>query len=388
MPANSTLRVLPYKAASLSARTIARALSVRRINVNNTAVRGIQGRILNWGNSDTGEGFSAAIHLPNVPEENYINPPALVRAATCKLRCFETLALAGVRVPYFTTSIETAREWLNEQAHPVVCRTLLRANSGRGIVLAESEDELVRSPLYTMYVPKQTEYRVHVCRGRVFDIQRKARKHDVPDDQVNWRIRNTANGFIFARGSVSPETVPDDVLHQARRAVLALDLDFGAVDIIWNNHRNHAYVLEVNTAPGLEGTTLENYVRMIRGLLDGTPPEDIGTPGQPSTFPEQGTPPAQNLSQETRDSEESEESQESEELSEEPVVQPTQDIGLQGTAQQGLPRELYCIMFANVVLHDKGLYRTLEEAQQVIDTDFVLSNTASASVQSIQVHGG
>jgi len=45
----------------------------------------------------------------------------------------------------------------------------------------------------------------------------------------------------------------------ALAAVSALGLDFGAVDIIYNEHENQYYVLEVNTAPGLEGTTVEKY---------------------------------------------------------------------------------------------------------------------------------
>ena len=38
-----------------------------------------------------------------------------------------------------------------------------------------------------------------------------------------------------------------------------LGLDFGAVDVIWNEHESKAYVLEINTAPGLEGSTVEDY---------------------------------------------------------------------------------------------------------------------------------
>ena len=38
-----------------------------------------------------------------------------------------------------------------------------------------------------------------------------------------------------------------------------IGLDFGAVDIIYNNRDDVCYLLEVNTAPGLQGTTLEKY---------------------------------------------------------------------------------------------------------------------------------
>ena len=47
-------------------------------------------------------------------------------------------------------------------------------------------------------------------------------------------------------------------------AINACQLDFGAIDMayVYNEHsgEHEAYVIEVNSAPGLEGTTLHNYV--------------------------------------------------------------------------------------------------------------------------------
>jgi len=57
------------------------------------------------------------------------------------------------------------------------------------------------------------------------------------------------------------------VVEQASLAIAALGLDFGAVDIIWNNHYQLATVLEVNTAPGLEGQTITDYANYFRGLI-------------------------------------------------------------------------------------------------------------------------
>ena len=45
--------------------------------------------------------------------------------------------------------------------------------------------------------------------------------------------------------------------------MLAVGLKIGAVDIIWNELENKCYVLEINTAPGLEGTTLVKYTEAI-----------------------------------------------------------------------------------------------------------------------------
>jgi D-alanine-D-alanine ligase-like ATP-grasp enzyme len=69
---------------------------------------------------------------------------------------------------------------------------------------------------------------------------------------------------VFCRDGV---VVSDDLKSIAIQAINALSLDFGAVDIIYNQHENKYYVLEINTAPALAGTTLDSYVSAITKLL-------------------------------------------------------------------------------------------------------------------------
>jgi D-alanine-D-alanine ligase-like ATP-grasp enzyme len=90
-------------------------------------------------------------------------------------------------------------------------------------------------------------------------VQQKKRRHD--HDNPNWQVRNHANGFIYARSDVNP---PAAVLDAAKKALAATGLDFGAVDVIWNQHAGRAFVLEINTAPGLEGTTVEEYKEFFK----------------------------------------------------------------------------------------------------------------------------
>ena len=120
---------------------------------------------------------------------------------------------------------------------------------------------LVAAPLYTQYVKSASEWRVHVMEGDAFDVQRKVRDKRFPADEVDWRIRNHDRGFIFQRHDLDP---PAGLGAIAVSATKALSLFFGAVDIIYNAHYEQLYVLEVNCAPGLEGTTLSNYVRKFR----------------------------------------------------------------------------------------------------------------------------
>jgi D-alanine-D-alanine ligase-like ATP-grasp enzyme len=48
---------------------------------------------------------------------------------------------------------------------------------------------------------------------------------------------------------------------------MALGLDFGAADVLFNARRNQAYVLEVNTAPGLEGQTVNDYAEAFKEMI-------------------------------------------------------------------------------------------------------------------------
>jgi len=60
---------------------------------------------------------------------------------------------------------------------------------------------------------------------------------------------------------------PEDIFLQSTLAVNCLGLDFGAVDIIYNQKKDVSFVLEVNTAPGLEGSTLNEYVKEFNNAL-------------------------------------------------------------------------------------------------------------------------
>ena len=81
---------------------------------------------------------------------------------------------------------------------------------------------------------KQHEYRIHVGKlpngeTSIISIQRKARREGF--ENPNWQVRNHNNGFVFVRGGVNP---PQQVLDASTLALTATGLDFGAVDVIWN----------------------------------------------------------------------------------------------------------------------------------------------------------
>lgn len=199
---------------------------------------------MNWGN---GSGTLRAD----------LNGYERVSAAGNKLSTFRALeGKDGIRIPEFTTDRSVATGWAGDGIS-VVCRTKLHGHSGDGIVLADSAEAVVAAPLYTKYVKKQDEYRVHVAFGEVIDVQAKRKRRDVPADfATNYKVRNHHTGWVYCRENIQE---PGELRGMAVATVSALGLDFGAVDIIYNAKRNECSVLEVNTAPGLTGTTVTKY---------------------------------------------------------------------------------------------------------------------------------
>ena len=196
--------------------------------------------VINWGNSYA---------HPKVPNGVlYYNAPTSISGASNKLAALTAMAHAGVPVPEFTTDRNVALGWLPDAY--VVCRKLLRASCGRGIVLAKSPEEVVQAPLYVKYRRKTHEYRVHVVKGTITHIHEKRLKSAERrnDNAVNKYIRNIGNDWVFC----SPrDPIPDMVRTSSLQACTALNLDFGAVDVIYNAKFDKCYVLEVNTAPGM-----------------------------------------------------------------------------------------------------------------------------------------
>ena len=250
-------KVYPYKAASSSAKALAQELGAKRIKLVNSRYRPkIEHTIINWGNSHRAPwGFRGT---------NLLNPPDNVSIASNKLSTFKRLKETGISIPEFTENTELAQTWVDE-GHKVYGRLILTGNSGLGIILFDQETITTNNicPLYTKATKCKHEFRVHVMNGVMIDfIQKKKRNMTSEQEQYfNPYIKSHSYGWIFARDGV---VLPEVVQQAALGAIEALGLDFGAVDVGYKVNENKAFVYEVNTAPGLEATTLQRYVKSFK----------------------------------------------------------------------------------------------------------------------------
>ena len=242
-----SLKMFPYKIGSVSAKRLARALGILRVQSSYNAKR--SDVIINWGSS-------MPPHFRWMEQD--LNKPHAIGLASNKLNTFLEFRNTGfIHVPDWTTNPQEAQHLLN-LGTKVYCRKLLSSHSGNGIVVCNDGDKLAIAPLYTFHTKHKDEYRVHIFKGKVLDVQKKKRKLGFNGSSSG--IRNHSSGWIYARSDVA---IPDMLCPIAIQAVNLLGLDFGAVDIGHKVNDNKFFVFEVNTAPGLEGSTLDKYTKAI-----------------------------------------------------------------------------------------------------------------------------
>lgn len=283
-----TKRILiyPYSNQSKSAKLLKEALGAQFIKkIGSQYEPRDTDLVINWGSTDAKSFYPA----------RKLNSSFAVRACVSKMYTFISLTALGVSTLDWTTSKVEAKKWFN-QGHTVVVRGTDIGSGGAGIEIYTPSKSASEAPqangnvssqggawdwfkatvasntadleafylpdalLYTKYIEKEAEFRVHAAGDKAIHVQMKLRKHGVEPKEV-W---NHDNGYVFTSqlsGRVD-DSVLSAVQQEGIKAVDAVGLDFGAVDIAWANGR--PYVLEVNSAPGIEEPTLSKYVNYFK----------------------------------------------------------------------------------------------------------------------------
>ena len=247
------LYIYPYSSGSESAKLLAERLGAKRIRLQNSEYVHKEGNlVINWGNS-------------NCPHP-CLNSPSTLRETVDKLSCFRLLTRLGL--DHYLPRYWTNPSDIPSGAFPVYCRTTTTGCDGAGIVVAEGRDSLVPASLYTARIPTGTEYRVTYFKGYgVTDIQTKLPRAGVEPDPY---IKTYDNGWGFQRKPVVDIT--RDILTNAVEEVIeATGLDFAGFDIVVTTD-NRVYLLEINSAMGLEGDALEKFAQAVEWYVQKTTP--------------------------------------------------------------------------------------------------------------------
>lgn len=172
--------------------------------------------------------------------------------AANKIQQLQKFKAAGLLTPPFWGQLPS-----EVGAFPVLGRKL-KGHGGLDIalIMQPGDAKFFSSDFYTRYIPRKTEFRTWIYRRRHLGTYEKVQVKAATKIGANYK-----NGFSFKL--LASESVPAALRDIAAKAVDALELDFGAVDTLMGID-GALYILEVNTAPGVEG---ENR-QVIQGLAD------------------------------------------------------------------------------------------------------------------------
>lgn len=192
------------------------------------------------------------------PRTNRIN--LLYGDCKDKLHQYQWFEANGLPSLPFTTSATEAQNWLHD-GYTVLARKFLNSSEGKGIVVCEPNNGIVQAPVFTKYIPKKREYRVHIFKDKIVQILEKRRGQNYTGDS---KVRNTANGYVFCQQDITlPAGGAVRLNNLALAASKVTNSDFKGVDIGYNEKKDFLFVIECNSAPGIEGSNVAKYVETI-----------------------------------------------------------------------------------------------------------------------------
>jgi hypothetical protein len=185
-----------------------------------------------------------------------------------KLTQYKWFQQQGLSALEYTTSLQEAQKWFAD-GNVVFGRLLLNASCGDGIVVfnpSVEQEQWVHCPVYTKYKKKKREFRVHVFKDKVVAIVEKRRKNGWTGQQ-DTKIRNLANGYVFCQDIELTPTLMGRITALALAASKVSGSDFKGVDLGYNEKNDDLFVIEVNSAPGVVGQNVDNYVKVIKAYV-------------------------------------------------------------------------------------------------------------------------
>ncbi|MDA3908197.1 MAG: hypothetical protein PF437_03845 [Sulfurimonas sp.] len=236
------------------------------------------------------------------------NHPDNIRTNRDKLVALTKMQKAGCNVAKFTAnSVDIGKKDL---AFPIIARTRFH-QGGAGFWTCLNKDHIDQAikegaEYFQSYINVRTEYRLHIVNGEVVYAVKKMARDNLREAFVNYykehvenyakkqnkmvdaptldlvlnrmarkmatsidmTTRSNTRGWKFSK--VLPNKLNKELKDEALKCVKTLGLDFGAVDCCLDDN-NKAWVIECNTGPGLEGSSLKAWVTALKNLVAHKP---------------------------------------------------------------------------------------------------------------------
>lgn len=189
--------------------------------------------------------------LPTNNETVVYNRADALKVATDKKLSREVFIEKGVNCPVLVTGNNFSEDFL-----PIIGRPPIHSK-GRNFAVLRSEREFRdhyamhgNDWYYSNFIDKDSEFRIHVAHGKALAVMEKPRPQN---ENIAWnRAQNDVDPFTYVDWDAVDERGLKPVVVEAIKAVKAVGLDFGGVDVMLKG--DMAYVLEVNTAPTLNSS--------------------------------------------------------------------------------------------------------------------------------------
>ena len=238
------------------ARNIAEALACKRFAFKSAT----DGIIIRYGNVRT---VNRSGHVAHPRYE--INTIEAINNARNKFKSLGLMEAGGCRVPQAVTIIpaipnNSTDVWFGRTFYHHKGLDIKVCKTNRDVKNAIDEG----SEYFVKYIPIGKEYRYHVFGDKI--LQACIKFKEAGNGGVGTEediIRNLDHGWKFAEIEPQPKAS-----EYAIKACRALGLHFGAVDIIEEQGHTFLYVLEVNTAPGLDNKRLEAYITAFKEYIE------------------------------------------------------------------------------------------------------------------------
>lgn len=194
------------------------------------------------------------------------NKASAIENATNKAVSRKIFIDKGVSTPTLLNNVEDYKGGI------IIARPFIHSK-GKNLVVLNNYTELVnhwrKGWYYSEFIDKQREFRVHCGHGKVLALMEKTKPSN---SSIAWnRAINDTEPFKRITQAESDEQNLIHILKEALKAVEALKLDMGGVDIMLDKN-NIPYVLEVNTAPTLNSSpaVAALWAKYWKWLLDST----------------------------------------------------------------------------------------------------------------------
>lgn len=234
-----------------------------------------------------------------------LNHPNNIRVNRNKFTALKKMSDNDCNVAPFTTDTSLIGD--GDFSYPIIARTKYH-QGGAGFWLCLNNEHVSKAveegaQYFQKYINIKDEYRLHVVKGKIIYAVKKvprdnlkeafkahwkkvisnyAAKKEVSLDEntfdfvlnrfarkmatsVDMIVRSNTRGWKFSR--VKLTSVREDLKEEARKALEGLGLDFGAVDCCIDIDKDKPYVIECNTGPGLEGSSLDAWVSKFEKIF-------------------------------------------------------------------------------------------------------------------------